>query len=309
MIININKLTNIKNITFDLTTEETCIYFLFQIDEDTPRYSRINGKFVEDKNGAFIMDKGPNFFKQEPRTMVYIGQTKNFMTRINEHYWAGVKGKDKNKQSSVKKFNHFRKITNIKVFQYDTVRSHYERILVRKFLPYYNNASEFSENQIRLIKNSNGRINPRDLTKPYVINLKDIIKASNAWKTEDPEYLKNEFAKPVTKMKQLTKMETPNQKYYPKDLSYYRYNKKYNFGKFVDEIIIPFHKKQRKAIIEARERLNTWIKIFDPERHKRNVEYAKIRNKNRYEANKEFISKRQNEYRRLLKKINQQKLI
>jgi hypothetical protein len=303
MIININKLTDIRKITFDLTTEETCIYFLFQIDENTLRYNRVNGKLVEDKNGTFIMDNGPNFFKQELRTLAYIGQTKNFISRINEHYWAGVKGKDKNKQSSVKKFNYFRMIKNIKAFQYDTVRSHYERVLVRKFLPYYNNASEFSENQIRLIKNSNGRINPRDLTKPYVINLKDIIKASIAWKTEDPEYLKNEFAKPISKMRELTKMEVPNKKYYPKDLSYYRYNKKYNFGKFVDEIIIPFHKKQRKAIVEARQKLKTWIKIFDPERYKFDVEKAKVRSKDNYEANKEFILKRQNEYKKILKKL------
>jgi hypothetical protein len=91
MIINLNKLTNIKKITFDLTDGRPFLYFLFQIDDDTPRYSRVNGRFVEDKNGSFIMDQGPNFTKQGSRTLVYIGQTKSFIARIFEHYWTGTK--------------------------------------------------------------------------------------------------------------------------------------------------------------------------------------------------------------------------
>ena len=309
MIINTNKLTDIKKITFDLTDGRPFIYYLFQINEDTPRYSRINGKFVEDKNGTFIMDNGPNFFKQESRTLVYVGQTTASVARIYEHYWAGTRGKSKSKLYAVKKFNYFRLSKSLKMFQFDSIRQHYEKIIVRKYLPFYNQASRFNNNQVKLIINSNGKINPRELMKPYVINSRDIYKAFKAWESEDAEYLKNELERPLSEMFKMTKLKHPTRNL-KQELTYYdNRGSKLKFGRFIETIIVPFHKKQRKAIVEARQKLKTWIKIFDPARYKLDAEKARVRNKDNYEANKEFISKRQNEYRRLLRKINQPKLI
>ena len=122
MIININKLMNIRKMKFDLTDGRPFLYFLFQIDETTPRYSRVNKRFVEDKNGSFVMDTGPNFTEQGSRTLVYIGQTTNLVPRICEHFWTGTKGKSKSKTYAVKKFNYVRQSKSFKMFNFDINR-------------------------------------------------------------------------------------------------------------------------------------------------------------------------------------------
>ena len=309
MIINLNKLTDIKKITFDLTDGRPYLYFLFQIDEDTVRYSRVNGKYVEDKNGTFVMDNGPNFFKQESRTLVYIGQTKNSIARIYEHYWTGTKGKSKSKLYAIKKFNYFRRSKSLKMFEFDTIRQHYEKIIVRKYLPFYNQASRFTSNQVKLIVNSNGRIKPKELMKPYVINFKDIYKAFKAWEAEDLSYFKNELHRPLSKMFELTKLRHPNRNL-KQELTYYN-NKgvKYKFGRFIEEIIIPFHKKQREAYLEFKKRMKFFIKTFDKVRHKDTAVKHRLRTSYHYQKNKEFLKDRERKYKKLKRIINQQELI
>ena len=309
MIINTNKLTDIKKITFDLTDGRPFIYYLFQINEDTPRYSRINGQYVEDKNGIFIMDNGPNFFKQESRTLVYVGQTTNSIARIYEHYWTGTKGKSKSKLYAVKKFNYFRLSKSLKMFQFDSIRQHYEKIIVRKYLPFYNQASRFNENQVKLIINSNGKINPRELMKPYVINSRDIYKAFKAWESKDVEYLKNEIERPLSEMFKITKLKHPT-KNLKQELTY-NDNKglKLKFGRFIETVIVPFHKKQRKAYLEQRKKIKFFIKTFDKARYKDRLLKQRISVSNHYQRNKEFLKERERMYKKIKRRNNQPELL
>lgn len=308
MIININKLMNIKEMKFDLTDGRPFLYFLFQIDETTPRYSRVNKRFVEDKNGSFVMDTGPNFTEQGSRTLVYIGQTTNLVPRICEHFWTGTKGKSKSKTYAVKKFNYVRQSKSFKMFNFDTIRQHYEKILVRKYLPFYNQASRFTTQQIKLILNSNNRIKPQELMKPYDLNSRDIYKAFKAWEIEDMHYLRNDLEKPTSKMFMLTGLHHPN-KNLKRDLTYYN-NKgeKYKFGRFIEEIILPFHKKQREAYLKFKRQMRFFIKMFDKIRHKNNVIKHRLRTSDHYQKNKEFLKDRERKYKKL-KRINQQELL
>jgi hypothetical protein len=309
MIINLNKLMDVKKMTVDLTDGRPFLYFLFQIDETTPRYNRVNGQYVEDKNGSFVMDHGPDFIKQGPRTLVYIGQTKSFIARLFEHYWTGTRGKSKSKTYAVKKFNYIRQSKSFKMFEFDTIRQHYEKILVRKYLPFYNQASRFTKNQIKLILNSNNRIKPQELMKPYVLNSRDIYGAFKAWEIEDAYYLKNDLERPTSKMFEMTKLHHPT-KNLKQELTYYN-NKgeKYKFGRFIEEIILPFHKKQRKAYLEFKRQMKFFIKMFDKIRHADNVVQHRLRTSNHYQKNKEFLKDRERKYKRLKRRINQPELL
>ena len=308
MIININKLMNIKEMKFDLTDGRPFLYFLFQIDETTPRYSRVNKRFVEDKNGSFVMDTGPNFTKQGSRVLVYIGQTTNLVPRICEHFWTGTKGKSKSKTYAVKKFNYVRQSKSFKMFDFDTIRQHYEKILVRKYLPFYNQASRFTTQQIKLVINSNNRIKPQELMKPYDLNSRDIYKAFKAWEIEDMHYLRNDLERPTSKMFMLTGLHHPS-KNLKRNLTYYN-NKgeKYKFGRFIEEIILPFHKKQREAYLKFKRQMRFFIKMFDKIRHKNNVIKHRLRTSDHYQKNKEFLKDRERKYKKL-KRINQQELL
>jgi len=308
MIININKLMDIKKLTFDLTDGRAYLYFLFQINEDTPRYSRINGQYIQDKNGPFVMDQGPNFTKEESRVLVYIGQTKNLIPRICEHFWTGTKGKSKSKAYAVKKFNYVRQSKPFKMFEFDTIRQHYEKILVRKYLPFYNQAARFTSNQIKLIVNSGNRIKPQELMKPYALKARDIYKAFKAWEIEDMHFLRNDLERPTSKMFVMTGLHHPS-KNLKKDLTYYN-NKglKYKFGRFIEELIIPFHKKQRKAYLEYKRKMKFFIKTFDKVRHKDNVIRHRLRTKDHYQKNKEFLKERERRYKKI-KRSNQPELL
>jgi hypothetical protein len=309
MIINLNKLMNIKEMKFDLTDGRPFIYFLFQIDETTPRYSRVNKRFVEDKNGSFIMDHGTNFFNQGPRTLVYIGQTKNSIARIYEHYWTGTKGKSKAKKNAIKKFNYVRFSKPLKMFEFDTIRQHYERIIVRKYLPFYNQSSRFTDNQTKLIINSSGKIKPKELMKPYNLNVKDIFEAFKAWDIEDPNYLSDNFDRPTNKMHELTGIRYSN-KNTRNGVSYFDcHNKKFKFGRFVEDVMVPYHIKQRQAFLDFKNKLRFFIKMFDKTRYKEAKIKINILNKNRYAKNREFITDRQRKYRKAKRKINQQELM
>lgn len=308
MIININKLMNIRKMKFDLTDGRPFLYFLFQIDKTTKRYSRVNGQYIEDKKGSFVMDTGPNFAEQGSRVLVYIGQTTNLIPRICEHFWTGTKGKSKSKTYAVKKFNYVRQSKSFKMFDFDTIRQHYEKILVRKYLPFYNQASRFTTQQIKLVINSNNRIKPQELMKPYDLNSRDIYKAFKAWEIEDMHYLRNDLEKPTSKMFMLTGLHHPS-KNLKRDLTYYN-NKgeKYKFGRFIEEIILPFHKKQREAYLKFKRQMRFFIKMFDKIRHKNNVIKHRLRTSDHYQKNKEFLKDRERKYKKL-KRINQRELL
>ena len=299
---------NIRKMKFDLTDGRPFLYFLFQIDKTTKRYSRVNGQYIEDKKGSFVMDTGPNFAEQGSRVLVYIGQTTNLIPRICEHFWTGTKGKSKSKTYAVKKFNYVRQSKSFKMFDFDTIRQHYEKILVRKYLPFYNQASRFTTQQIKLVINSNNRIKPQELMKPYDLNSRDIYKAFKAWEIEDIHYLRNDLEKPTSKMFMLTGLHHPS-KNLKKDLTYYN-NKgeKYKFGRFIEEIILPFHKKQREAYLKFKRQMRFFIKMFDKIRHKNNVIKHRLRTSDHYQKNKEFLKDRERKYKKL-KRINQRELL
>jgi hypothetical protein len=239
---------------------------------------------------------------------VYIGQTTNLVPRICEHFWTGTKGKSKSKTYAVKKFNYVRQSKSFKMFDFDTIRQHYEKILVRKYLPFYNQASRFTTQQIKLVINSNNRIKPQELMKPYDLNSRDIYKAFKAWEIEDMHYLRNDLERPTSKMFMLTGLHHPS-KNLKRNLTYYN-NKgeKYKFGRFIEEIILPFHKKQREAYLKFKRQMRFFIKMFDKIRHKNNVIKHRLRTSDHYQKNKEFLKDRERKYKKL-KRINQQELL
>ena len=58
IILNLNRFQQITNLNFDLTDERSNIYFLIQVDDNTQKYKRINGQYIEDKNGNLFIDEG-----------------------------------------------------------------------------------------------------------------------------------------------------------------------------------------------------------------------------------------------------------
>ena len=62
IILNLNKFQKITNLNFDLTDQRPIIYFLILVDQDTPRYKRINGQYVEDKQGNFFIYEGLDLY-------------------------------------------------------------------------------------------------------------------------------------------------------------------------------------------------------------------------------------------------------
>ena len=142
MIINLNKFQKITNLNFDLTDERPIIYFLIKVNDDTPRYKRVNGQYVEDRDGNFVIDEGYDPFELRKRILIYIGETINSLARIHEHYYAGKKGKSKRLSKGIgNKFNYIRIMRGFKRFSYDSVRLHEETKLVRKYLPEENQSS------------------------------------------------------------------------------------------------------------------------------------------------------------------------
>jgi hypothetical protein len=110
-------------------------------------------------------------------------------------------------------------------------------------------------------------------------------------------------------MFELTKLRHPN-KNLKQELTYYNNRGvKYKFGRFIEEIIIPFHKKQRKAYLEFKKRMKFFIKTFDKVRHKDNVTKHRLRTSHHYQKNKEFLKDRERKYKKLKRIINQQELL
>lgn len=199
MLIDTRKLIDIKHITVDITDNTPYLYFLFHIDETTPRYSFDTHTYVPDPNGPFVVDEGMDVFQQKKRLLKYIGQTNGrSIHRLIEHYHSSYYDNKKLNQSTNGDthgigpvFTHAR-IMKIPRFIYDVVRIHHETILVRKFLPEINknSSSVFGDIQKMILLNSKGKVSLQELVYPYLLHARDIWKAAEAYKREDWEWVK-----------------------------------------------------------------------------------------------------------------------
>ena len=298
MIFNLDKFQKINQLNVDLTNKESCIYFLIYVDEKTTRYKRMDGKYIKHPNGNIVIDHGIDLFNKVPRVLKYIGESTYFIRRIADHYKPAAK---KNNASAGigPVFNYVRCISGFKRFKYDTIRIHTETMLVRKYLPEVNKAAQLNERQKLIILNSNGEVTPWDVSFPYVLHSRDIYRASEAWKKEDPEYLKKEFVE--YRIKNQVGLIHPNKR---NPISYRRKNgTKYSFSAFVREVLGPYHVKQVAAAKDfyAKKRMN--IKKYDPERYDQIIQRDRKHGVVNYNKNKKHYI----ETDKLLKQANKKR--
>ena len=305
MIININKLTSIKNIQMDLTNTSPVVYLLFYIDENTPRYKRINGQYIPDPNGSYLIDHGIDILNRVPRVLKYIGQALNGgYRRLTDHYVCDLnkqnlekKGKDKGGVGPI--FTHLRIIKNYKILNYDSVRVHLETLLVRKYLPEKNSLAQLTENQILIILNSAGKVTPHDFMYPYKINFKDIYEAYQAWLIEDMNYIENNFVAHVNKNKAGVNRKNPQ--------GYRKKGIKIIFSKWLQKCVVRYHKKQKEAYTEFVKLQHIFIKTYDPDRYHRTLKRIKtLRKSEKYKTREKHYGKM---YRLNKKQINQPELL
>jgi hypothetical protein len=304
MIINLNKFQSVKNMAIDFTKNKPGIYFLLNIDDKTPRYKRIKNTYIQDPKGNYVIDHGMDITERVARVLMYIGESIYPIRRLTEHYFEDKLNK-KQKRGVGPIFTHVRIINKFKNFEYDTIRLHYERILVRKYLPHLNQASQLTENQKLIILNSAGKVSPYDLIKPYLLNSRDIYKAFKAWEIEDMNYIDKEFVTFCAKNK--TGLVHPN----TRDSRLYndKRGKKLIFSSWVSDSLLRFHKKQVEAIKIYGMNYKLYIKMYDQERYKEILRRDKISSAKTYIKNREYKLKASKIYKKLKKQVNQQELI
>lgn len=307
MIINLNKFQSVKNMTSDFTKNKPGIYFLLDVNEKTPRYKRIKNSYVQDPNGNYVIDHGMDITERVTRVLIYVGESIYPIRRLASHYFEENVDKKENKEKKGigPVFTHVRILDKFKSFEYDSIRLHYERILVRKYLPHLNQASQLTENQKLIILNSAGKVSPYDLIKPYLLHSRDIYKAFKAWEIEDMNYIDEEFV--PYNLKNKTGLSHPE----ARDVRLYR-NKKGNklrFGRWLGDCVLRFHKKQVKAIRTYGINYKLFIKIYDQERYKEILKRDKINSAKTYKKNREYKLKLAKIYSKLKKQNNQPELI
>ena len=305
MIININKLTNIKNIKMDLTNLVPGIYLLFNIDEKTPRYTKSRGVYFPDPKGNYVIDRGIDIMDRVPRVLKYIGEGNTIFTRLIDHYRFDKKTIDKKKKGIDIKgvgpiFNYVRIIKGFVRFNYDTVRIHHETLLVRKYLPEINKAARLNENQKIIILNSVGVVTPYDLMVPYNIHARDIFRAYKAWLTEDMEYIKNELV--PYKMENSAGLIRPNKK---NPQLYRKKGIKLKFSNWFTTSVLRYHKKQREEFVAYCKRQHEYLKLYDQSRYEEKIK----RDNTSQTLQRKNISKENKQYRSLTKKIIRNKRI
>ena len=272
MIINTEKLIDITKVTVDITDGRPFIYFLFYIDEHTPRYSFRNNHYVPDPTGPIVMDEGMDLFNKNKRVLKYIGQTQGrSIFRILDHYYADEK-RLKLKGAVGPVFTHMR-IMKIPRFIYDNVRVHHETVLVRKYLPEINrnSSSVFGDIQKMIILNSKGKITIQDLIYPYALHARDVWKAAEAYKREDWEWVKANCAVP-NKYRHLTIKELKSGKYsFGENFWMGKVRGKYfgqkpgqkkEFGRWFRAAIVFKHNKQYHAKKEFNNKINRLRKLY-----------------------------------------------
>jgi hypothetical protein len=283
MIINLDKFVSIKNFKVDFTDIIPGIYFLLWVDNNTQRWKRINGQYIPNKDGNYVIDHGFDLNNTIPRVLKYIGESIRPIKRLIDHYYT-----PKDSMAGIgPNFTHIRIIKGLKRLSYDTIRLHHETLLVRKYLPELNQASTFSDNYRLLLKNSNGLITPHDLIKPYALHAREVFKAYKAWEIEDSNYLEEELIKP--KIKNKGGLSHPNKR----DTRQYRNKKgeKMRFSRWFYDAVLSLHKKQKEAMTEFRNRIRKYIKLFNPDRYQFMLDRDKVSSKKTYIRNEEFIRK------------------
>jgi hypothetical protein len=307
MIINLNKFQSVKNFTVDFTKNKPGIYFLLNIDDKTPRYKRIKNNYIQDPKGSYVIDHGMDITERVTRILTYVGESIYPLRRLASHYFEENtdlrKGKDKRGIGPV--FTHIRIIDKFKSFEYDSIRLHYERILVRKYLPHLNLASQLTENQKLIILNSAGKVSPYDLIKPYLLHSRDIYKAFKAWGIEDMNYIEKEFAS--FSLKNKTGLIHPN----TRDSRLYsdKRGNKLAFSRWVGDCVLRFHKKQVAAIKTYGINYKHFIKTYDPDRYQEILKRDRITAVKCYKKNREYKLKSAKIYYKLRTKTNQPELI
>ena len=301
MIINLNKFQSIQNIKVDFTKIKPGIYFVLNVNEKTPRYKRIKNTYIQDQKGNYVIDHGMDILGKVPRVLKYIGESLYPIARLIVHYTY----------SSIKKdgigpvFTHVRIVRGFKRFEYDSIRLHHERLLVRKYLPDLNQASQLTDNQKLIILNSGGKVTPYDLIKPYLLHARDLYKAFKAWEIEDMEYIKNELVP--------YKLENKAGLIHPTtvDPRLYRNEKnvKKRFGQWIGGGVLMFHKKQVNAIKIFNVNSRLFIKLYDPERYEKGLTSSRTSAAKSYVKNKEYKIKASKIYRQLRKEKNQATLL
>jgi len=176
---------------------------------------------------------------------------------------------------------------------YDSVRLHYERVLVRKYLPKINKNANFTEKQLTILRNSKGKIKPQDITRPYLLHYKDIFEAYLAWDKEDESYLTHVLGIQPT----YNKLGFLVERRYME--GYYRDNKKMPFGRFVTDVVLHLHKKMKEASADFNKNIRAITKIFNIQAYEDKLEKDKMFNKKRYKNNKKELIAKSNEWRRL----------
>jgi hypothetical protein len=305
MIINLNRCEDIRNIKMDLTNLVPGVYFLFSVDDKTPRYTRSRGVYFPDPKGNYVIDRGIDIMNRVPRILKYIGEGNTVFTRLMDHYrfdksTIDIKKKGLDIKGTGPVFNYIRIIKGFIRFNYDTVRIHHETLCVRKYLPEINKASRLNENQKVIILNSAGDISPYDLMIPYNIHARDIFRAYQAWLTEDMEYIKNEFV--PYKMENSAGLIRPNKR---SPQLYRRKGIKLKFSAWFTTAVLRYHKKQREAYVDYCKRQHEFLKLYDTFRYQEKIKRDTISSVLQRKNN----SNEKKQYRRLTIKINKNKKI
>mgnify|MGYP002622718182 CR=1 FL=1 len=253
MVVDLKKCQPVSNITINLENDEggAGIYCLFQVDASTPRYNRVNGRYVFNPEGRYVFDFY-DITERKPRVLKYIGESKYVAKRIMDHWYTG--DKDKSKAKGVGPvFNFVRFFKYKKRFLYDNVRIVEESKLIQKFLPALNTAAKLSDKYKMILLNSKGKLKPQDLFLPYVVHARDIYKAYQAWLHEDEDYIDQCMTPPDGKQKERVS-------YYNK-----KTGKKLDFGKWLRSAVLRRHIKQDEINKVYIRNIKRWTKEYAPE--------------------------------------------
>ena len=279
MVINTDKLIDVRNIKIDLTQSTPGLYFFFNIPKKIPRYSRVNGKYVIDSKGKFIFDQGFDIFDKTDRVLKYIGESGHCHIRWIQHYTFGhqvMPGKaseHKVKMEGLKGvgpcFTHIRLISGLKRMVYDTIRRHHETILVRKYLPQINKNSSnvLGDLQKMILLKSEGQVKLSDLVWPYELHARDIYKAAEAWKNEDWDWVRaNCILKRKYRFLTIDKLKRMKQSIGP---SFWfggkKMGEKKKFSRWFRSAVLFNHKKQIEARRDFTRRIMEYKRIYtDP---------------------------------------------
>lgn len=255
MVLNLNKLEPINNLRFDMTMDQATVYFLFYIDEKTPRYKRMNGEYHLHPQGEYVFDFY-DVLERQPRILKYIGESSAPQRRIYDHYHS----KRRVHSAVGPVFNYIRRFKYKKRFLYDSVRFTEESRLVQKFIPELNKNSRFNDKYKAIMLNSEGKIKAQDLIAPFVMNTKDVYQAFKAWEKEDQNYIDTELVPPDKDWENNITKRQPVSYRDPR-------GEKKTFGRFFGDNVLRRHKKQAEAVKQYLKNIRLWTQLYATEFH------------------------------------------